>query len=167
MICPACEAENPSDSRFCKKCGSAIGELSGTVTFSESEEARIKKERRFSPGEKFGERYTIIEEVGRGGMGTAYKAEDKELGTTVVLKMIRPDLASRPDIVSQFRKETLYGRAVSHENVVRIHDLGEVDKIKYISMDYIKGENLSELIHTSGTLTLAHASTSPVRLARP
>jgi serine/threonine protein kinase/tetratricopeptide (TPR) repeat protein len=115
----------------------------------------IKKERRFFPGEKFGERYTIIEEVGRGGMGTAYKAEDKELGTTVVLKMIRPDLASRPYMIEQFKKETLLGRAISHENVVRIHDLGEVDKIKYISMDYIKGENLHELIQTSGTLTLA------------
>jgi len=155
MKCPACQADNASDSRFCKRCGSSIGGLSGTLTFQESEESRIKKERRFSPGEKFGERYTIIEEVGRGGMGTAYKAEDKELGTTVVLKMIRPDLASRPEMIEQFRKETLYGRAISHENVVRIHDLGEVDKIKYISMDYIKGENLSELIHTSGTLTLA------------
>lgn len=155
MICPACQAENPSDSRFCKKCGSAIGELSGTLTFPESEEARIKEELRFSPGEKFGERYTIIEEVGRGGMGTAYKAEDKELGTTVVLKMIRPELASRPHMVEQFKKETLLGRTVTHENVVRIHDLGEVDKIKYISMDYIKGENLNELIQTSGTLTLA------------
>ena len=155
MKCPACQADNSSDSRFCGKCGSAIGELSGTLTFPESEEARIKKERRFSPGEKFGERYTIIEEVGRGGMGTAYKAEDKELGTTVVLKMIRSELASRPQMIEQFKKETLLGRAVSHENVVRIHDLGEVDKIKYISMDYIKGENLSELIQTSGTLTLA------------
>lgn len=155
MKCPACQADNPSDSRFCARCGSAIGEISGTLTYLLFEEEMRKKERRFSPGEKFGERYTIIEEVGRGGMGTAYKAEDKELGTTVVLKMIRPDLASRPYMIEQFKKETLLGRAVSHENVVRIHDLGEVDKIKYISMDYIKGENLHELIQTSGTLTLA------------
>jgi len=155
MKCPACQADNDSDSRFCRRCGSAIGEISGTLTYLLPEEGMSKKERRFSPGEKFGERYTIIEEVGRGGMGTAYKAEDKELGTTVVLKMIRPDLASRPTMIEQFKKETLLGRAVSHENVVRIHDLGEVDKIKYISMDYIKGENLHELIQTSGTLTLA------------
>jgi serine/threonine protein kinase/Tfp pilus assembly protein PilF len=154
MICPSCRTDNPPDSRFCRRCGSSIGELSGTLTFTEPEEPQNKKERRFSPGERFGERYTIIEEVGRGGMGTAYKAEDKELGTVVVLKMIRPDLASRPDIVEQFRKETLIGRTVTHENVVRIHDLGEVDKVKYISMDYIRGENLSELIHTSGTLSL-------------
>jgi serine/threonine protein kinase/Tfp pilus assembly protein PilF len=155
MKCPACQADNSSDSRFCRKCGSAIGETSGTLTYLLPEEDMLKKERRFSPGEKFGERYTIIEEVGRGGMGTAYKAEDKELGTTVVLKMIRSELASRPQMIEQFKKETLLGRAVSHENVVRIHDLGEVDKIKYISMDYIKGENLSELIQTSGTLTPA------------
>ena len=88
-------------------------------------------------------------------MGTVYKAEDKELGTIVALKMIRPELSSRPHVIAQFKKETLLGRTITHENVVRIHDLGEVDKIKYISMDYIKGENLLELIQTSGTLTLA------------
>jgi len=166
MMCPACQAENAPDSRFCKKCGSSIGEFSGTLTSPEFMEAGLKQERRFSPGEKFGKRYTIIEEVGRGGMGTAYKAEDIELGTTVVLKMIRPELASRPDIIEQFKKETLLGRTVTHENVVRIHDLGEFDKVKYISMDYIKGENLSELIHTSGTLTLATCLSITRQIAR-
>ncbi len=166
MMCPACQAENAPDSRFCKKCGSSIGEFSGTLTSPEFMEAGLKLERRFSPGEKFGKRYTIIEEVGRGGMGTAYKAEDIELGTTVVLKMIRPELASRPDIIEQFKKETLLGRTVTHENVIRIHDLGEFDKVKYISMDYIKGENLSELIHTSGTLTLATCLSITRQIAR-
>jgi len=155
MRCPSCQAENPSDSQFCNKCGSALGQISGTLTFPLSDEARTKEELRFSPGERFGKRYTIIEEIGRGGMGTVYKAEDNELGTIVALKMIRPELSSRPHVIAQFKKETLLGRAITHENVVRIHDLGEVDKIKYISMDYIKGENLLELIQTSGTLTLA------------
>lgn len=121
---------------------------------------------RFNPGEKFGERYTIIEEIGRGGMGRIYKAADHELGITVVLKMIRPDLSSRPHMVEQFRKETLLGRSISHENVVRIHDLGEVNKIKYISMDFIKGENLFELIQTSGTLTLATCLQIAIQVCR-
>jgi len=155
MICPACQAENPADSRFCRWCGSSFAEPSGTLTIPESEKAKITEDYRFSPGDKFGERYTIIEEVGRGGMGTAYKAEDRELGTVVVLKMIRAELASKPHIVEQFKKETLLGRTITHENVIRIHDIGEINNIKYISMDYVKGENLSELIHTSGTLTLA------------
>jgi serine/threonine protein kinase/tetratricopeptide (TPR) repeat protein len=155
MKCPACQAENPSDSRYCSKCGSSLGHGSGTLTFPLSDETGIKEERRFSPGESFGTRYTIIEEVGRGGMGTVYKAEDKELGTTVALKMILPELSSRPQMIEQFKKETLLGRTVTHENVVRIHDLGEVDKIKYISMDFIKGESLLDLIRTSGFLTMS------------
>ncbi len=88
-------------------------------------------------------------------MGRVYKAKDQELGITVVLKMIRPDLTLRPGMVDQFRKETLLGRSVSHENVVRIHDIGAVNDIRYISMDFIKGENLFELMETSGTLTLS------------
>ena len=124
------------------------------MTFSPAEEAASRQALKFHPGEKFGERYTIIEEIGHGGMGRVYKAKDHELGTTVVLKMIRPELTSRPGMIDQFRKETLYGRSISHENVVRIHDLGEIDKIRYISMDFIKGEDLCELIQTSGSLTV-------------
>jgi serine/threonine protein kinase/Flp pilus assembly protein TadD len=154
MKCPSCQSENPSDSRYCHRCGSAIEESSPTLSYSPAEEAAVSEALRFNPGDKFGERYTIIEEIGEGGMGRVYKAADHELGITVVLKMIRPDLSSRPHMVEQFRKETLLGRSVSHENVVRIHDLGEVNKIKYISMDFIKGENLLELIQTSGTLSL-------------
>jgi serine/threonine protein kinase/predicted Zn-dependent protease len=155
MKCPSCQSENPADSRYCSRCGSAIEETSPTLSYTPAEEAAISKALRFNPGEKFGERYTIIEEIGEGGMGRVYKAADHELGITVVLKMIRPDLSSRPHMVEQFRKETLLGRSISHENVVRIHDLGEINKIKYISMDFIKGENLLELIQTSGTLSLA------------
>jgi len=154
MKCPSCRSDNPSDSQYCHKCGSAFEGNSPTVSYSPAEEAVITEVLRFNPGEKFGERYTIIEEIGRGGMGRIYKALDHELGITVVLKMIRPELSSRPHMVEQFRKETLLGRSISHENVVRTHDLGEVNKIKYISMDFIKGENLLELIQTSGTLSL-------------
>ncbi len=156
MRCPSCHSENPGDSRYCRRCGSAIEEApSATLSYSSSEEAAHRRALSFSPGDKFGDRYTIIEEIGEGGMGRVYKAEDNELGTTVVLKMIRPELIARPGVIDCFKKETLLGRSVSHENVVRIHDLGEVNNVRYISMDFIKGENLSELIRSSGSLTLS------------
>jgi serine/threonine protein kinase/Flp pilus assembly protein TadD len=156
MKCPACQFENPAGSRYCPQCGSAVGQdASPTLPYSREQETAVAETLRFNPGDRFGDRYTIIEEIGRGGMGRVYKAEDRELGTTIVLKMIRPDLSTRPRMVDQFRKETLLGRSVSHENIVRIHDLGEVDKIKYISMDFVKGENLADLIRTSGSLTPA------------
>ena len=164
MKCPYCQSDNPSDRRYCDKCGSAIERSSPTLSYSPAEEAVVTKALRFNPGDKFGERYTIIEEIGQGGMGRIYKALDHELGITVVLKMIRPELSSRPHMVEQFRKETLLGRSISHENVVRTHDLGEVNKIKYISMDFIKGENLLELIQTSGTLSLATCLQIAVRV---
>jgi serine/threonine protein kinase/tetratricopeptide (TPR) repeat protein len=156
MKCPACQSENPADSQYCNKCGSSIElSTSPTLSYSPSQETALGESLKFNPGEKFGDRYTIIEEIGQGGMGRVYKAKDQELGTTVVLKMIRPELTSRPGMIDQFRKETLLGRSVSHENVVRIHDLGEVNKIRYISMDFIKGENLAELMKTSGSLALS------------
>jgi serine/threonine protein kinase/Tfp pilus assembly protein PilF len=167
MNCPACHSENPADSRFCHRCGTSIDLTSSpTMTFSPAEEAAAREALKFHPGEKFGDRYTIIEEIGRGGMGRVYKAKDCELDTTVVLKMIRPELTSRPGMIDQFRKETLLGRSVSHENVVRIHDLGEIDKIRYISMDFIKGEDLSELIQTSGSLTISTCLRIAIQVCR-
>jgi len=128
--------------------------LGETVTYPPSQEPQKKDKINFSPGDSFGNRYRIIEEIGRGGMGRIYKAEDKELDITVALKMIRPEYSSNPRFIKWFKKETLLARSISHENVIRIHDLGEVDEIKYISMDYIKGQNLKELIHTSESLTI-------------
>ena len=152
--CPKCYSFNIEDSRYCKKCGSSLEEIPETLTYPPSRERKTDDKLNFLPGDSFGARYRIVEEIGRGGMGRVYKAEDKELGITVALKMIRPELSSNPRFIKRFKKETLLARSISHENVIRIHDLGEVDEIKFISMDYIKGQNLKELIHTSGTLTV-------------
>ncbi|MDP2914514.1 MAG: protein kinase [Candidatus Aminicenantes bacterium] len=152
--CPNCNASNPSPSSFCNKCGKAMDNRPATLTYPSSPQAKPREELLFSPGDSFGKRYRIIEEIGRGGMGRVYKAEDRELGITVALKMIRPEYSSSRTMIDQFKKETLLARSISHENVVRTHDLGEIDYVKYISMDFIKGGNLKDLIQTSGRLSL-------------
>ncbi|MGD8534368.1 MAG: protein kinase [Candidatus Aminicenantes bacterium] len=157
MQCPNCNTINPDDSQYCSKCGTSLGEINDTLTHTPSFPPPQEDTLYFSPGDSFGPRYKIIEEVGRGGMGRVYKAEDKELGITVALKMIHPEYSARTHIIKRFKKETLLARSISHENVIRIYDLGEVDKIKFISMDYIKGQSLKELILTSGTLTVETA----------
>lgn len=157
MRCPNCNTLNPDDSQYCSKCGTSLGEINDTLTHTPSSPPPREDTLHFSPGDSFGSRYKIIEEVGRGGMGRVYKAEDKELGITVALKMIHPEYSARAQIIKRFKKETLLARSISHENVIRIYDLGEVDKIKFISMDYIKGQSLKELILTSGTLTVETA----------
>jgi len=153
VLCPRCGAEIPSNSSYCNKCGKAVSDAPATLTFPGSTEERLKEELYFAPGASFGPRYRIIEEIGRGGMGRVYKAEDRELGIVVALKMIRPEYSSSRTMIEHFKKETLLARSVSHENVVRTHDLGEVGPVRYISMDYIKGGNLEDLIRTSGQLS--------------
>jgi len=111
----------------------------------------------FSAGDSFGKRYRIIEEIGRGGMGKVYKAEDLELGVTVALKLIKPKYSQNEKFIQRFKTETLLARSISHENIIRIHDIGEVEDVKFISMDYIRGQNLNELIHTSKNLTVKTA----------
>ncbi len=153
VVCPRCKAEIPSKSQYCSKCGQAVSDAAATLTIPGPLETRLKEELYFAPGASFGPRYRIIEEIGRGGMGRVYKAEDVELGTVVALKMIRPEYSSSRTMIAHFKKETLLARSVSHENVVRTHDLGEVGPVRYISMDYIKGGNLDDLIRTSGQLS--------------
>ncbi|MFQ6038381.1 MAG: protein kinase, partial [Candidatus Aminicenantales bacterium] len=152
MRCPHCDSFVPEKSRFCSQCGSSLEEKKQTLTYTPAMASRAEERLRFSPGDRFGKRYRIVEEVGRGGMGRVYKAEDKELGITVALKMIRPELSSHSRFIRQFKRETLLARSISHENIIRIHDLGEVQKIKFISMDYIRGQDLRALIQTSGSL---------------
>jgi serine/threonine protein kinase/Tfp pilus assembly protein PilF len=159
MKCPKCKAENPDDSRFCNKCGTSLIDIPTTPTEVPTETG-ISSEKSaldFSPGQHFGKRYQIIEEIGRGGMGRVYKAVDKELNKVVALKMIKPELSKTSSLVERFKKELVLARKVTHKNVCRIHDLGEVRGIRFISMQYIEGQDLKKLIHQTGKLTVEKA----------
>lgn len=161
MKCKKCDFENPDNAVKCKQCGAKLSDeaktspniSTDTVVLDASTQLNVDP-LSFAPGEKFGERYQIIEEIGQGGMGKVFKAKDMELDIVVALKMIKPQLSSDPDIVSRFKRELLMAREVFHENVIRIHDLGEVSGIKYISMNYIEGNSLKEVLQTTGKLTI-------------
>ncbi len=150
--CPKCYTLNSGDRHFCSKCGAALEEDIDTISYGSPEKAPAETVICFKSGEIFDNRYRIIEEIGRGGMGLVYKAEDTELNITVALKIIHPKYSSNPAFIHRFKKETLVARSISHENVIRIYDLGEADKIKYISMEFIKGQNLRDFIQVSGSL---------------
>jgi serine/threonine protein kinase/tetratricopeptide (TPR) repeat protein len=99
------------------------------------------------PGMLLAQRYEIVQILGQGGMGAVYKATDREVGRTVALKVIRPDLARDKAIVDRFKQELLLAHQVTHRNVIRIYDLSEADGMKFITMEYVEGENLLTLIH--------------------
>jgi len=155
--CAKCDSLIGEDSRFCSKCGSFIEEKADTLTYTPPLEKIIDNRLHFLPGDQFGSRYKIVEEIGRGGMGYVYKAIDIELDLTVALKMIRPEYSANPRFIQRFKEEIRHARSILHKNVIRIHDLGEIDDIKFISMDYIKGHDLKELITSSGCLSVETA----------
>jgi serine/threonine protein kinase/tetratricopeptide (TPR) repeat protein len=109
------------------------------------------------PGTVLGERYEILKRLGEGGMGAVYKARDRELDLTVALKVIRPELASHPDILRRFKQELILARQVTHKNVIRIFELGMADGRKFITMDYIEGRDLKSILVERGKLPAAEA----------
>ena len=102
------------------------------------------------PGVLFGGRYEILGVLGQGGMGAVYKARDRELDRLIALKVIRPELATDPAILLRFKQELILSRNITHKNVVRIFDLGEADGIRFISMEYVDGEDLRTILRRNG-----------------
>ena len=102
------------------------------------------------PGVLFGGRYEILGVLGQGGMGAVYKARDRELDRLIALKVIRPELATDPAILARFKQELILSRNITHKNVVRIFDLGEAEGIRFISMEYIDGEDLRTILRRDG-----------------
>ena len=102
------------------------------------------------PGVLFGGRYEILGVLGQGGMGAVYKARDRELDRLIALKVIRPELATDPAILLRFKQELILSRNITHKNVVRIYDLGEAEGIRFISMEYVDGEDLRTILRRDG-----------------
>jgi len=188
MLCPHCRAYNPNNAVVCDRCAKPLiaQDSSNDVTFiggdsyapaspapgSASAGARKASSGftspsgvgsfTFEPGSDFGPRYRIDGLLGEGGMGTVYKAYDKELDRQVALKLIRPGLMSDENTLQRFKQELLLASKISHKNVLRIHDLGEVQGLKFISMAFIEGEDLSNVLHAQGRLPIERA----VKIAR-
>ncbi len=98
-------------------------------------------------GSVIGGRYQILNILGVGGMGAVYQALDIELNRTIALKVIRPDLAGNQSIIDRFKQELILATQVTHKNVIRIYDLGEADGMKFITMEFVEGQDLRSLIH--------------------
>src|SRR5437763_9410051 len=92
-------------------------------------------------GELFGDRYEIIKLLGEGGMGAVYKARDRELDRLVALKVIRPELVGNHSVLARFKQELILARKVTHRNVIRIFDLGVSGHLRFITMEFIEGQD--------------------------
>ncbi len=174
--CPSCAKENPDTSRFCGSCAAPLGpagDTSQTETIAEPARPRSPTQRlagrppssaatpnssstadegRFPPGTLLLERYRIIALLGKGGMGEVYRATDLKLGQPVALKFLPEAAAEDERALARFRNEVRIARQVSHPNVCRVYDIGELDGLQFLSMEYVDGEDLGSLLRRIGRL---------------
>src|SRR5215472_613982 len=107
---------------------------------------------RFAPGALLAGRYRIVTALGKGGMGEVYRADDLTLGQSVALKFLPAGLARDPERLARFHAEVRIARQVSHPHVCRIYDIGEADGQRFLTMEYIDGEDLAALLRRIGRL---------------
>ena len=141
--CPKCHFDNPSDSKFCKECGTQLIPIEEISALTETLEIPTRK---LEIGTVFAKRYEILEEVGKGGMGEVYKVKDEKLDEEMALKIIRPEIAADKGTIERFKNELKFARKIAHRNVCKMYDLNEEEETPYITMEYVKGEDLKSFI---------------------
>src|SRR5271166_2230304 len=119
MNCPQCTNANPDFAESCSHCGTPM-------PVNESETMQFTDVTALSPGKDFGARYRIETLLGEGGMGRVYKAYDKTLDRTVAIKVVRQGVMGDVETLKRFKQELLLASKISHKNVLRIHDMGDV-----------------------------------------
>jgi serine/threonine-protein kinase len=153
--CPECQFENLDESRFCSKCATSLlspEEISASPT--KTLETPITGLTRSST---FAQRYEVIEELDKGGMGKIYRVFDNKIEQEVALKLLRPEIAADSDTITRFKNELKFARNIAHRNVCRMFDLGVEGNAYYITMEYIQGENLKSSVRRMERLTVKKA----------
>ncbi|MBA3555509.1 MAG: protein kinase, partial [Gemmatimonadales bacterium] len=127
----------------------------GAESGSETPPAAARTDGLLAVGARFAGRYDILDLLGSGGMGVVYRAFDREVGETVAIKALRPELgALDPTLLERFKQELRLARRITHRNVVRTYDLGEADGVYFITMEYVRGTTVATLIHDAGRLAV-------------
>ena len=159
MTCPQCNTVNPDFAESCSTCGTPMP-ISDDVTI------RVVDTSALEPGSDFGPRYRIESLLGQGGMGRVYKAYDKTLDRVVAIKVVREGMVGEAGTALQrFKQELLLASKISHKNVLRIHDMGEVGPVKFISMAYVEGPDLYHILRDNPKLPLERALSFSQQLA--
>jgi serine/threonine-protein kinase len=172
MKCPACTQEIAEESPSCPSCGAGLENSDAktrilpddskprttgkSATPSRASAAHTLSDSldhaRFVAGTILNERYRVVGLLGRGGMGEVYRAEDLTLEQTVALKFLPEALSADGAALARFHREVRVARQISHRNVCRVYDIGETEGLHFLSMEYIRGEELSSVLKRFGRL---------------
>ena len=158
VTCPRCQKTIPENSLSCPTCGAVVEDAPTRVLDSKGSSPKPASSydsidnARFIPGTVLAHRYRIVGLLGQGGMGEVYRADDLKLSQPVALKFLPDRLLSDGAALARFHREVRIARQVSHKNVCRVYDIGETEGHHFLSMEYIKGEELSSLLRRIGRL---------------
>lgn len=170
MECPSCHSPVSATVRFCPECGASMAELEATLPAGPPPDATVPSgpggmtssgvsrpgtsaaDEDFAPGSLVADRYRIVGQLGRGGMGEVYRADDLTLGQSVALKFLPREFATQESRRTRFFHEVRIAREVAHPNVCRVYDIGELDGQLFLSMEYVDGEDLQSLLRRIGRL---------------
>ena len=194
MKCPKCNLENGPSAPKCVGCGLALegldltilgdndaeqtlgGPATGSGSSGTAEDWAAQKSvsgrvaltpgGTIEVGTVLGKRYEILAMLGQGGMGAVYKARDQELDRLVALKVIRPELTTNPEILKRFKQELILARQVTHRNVIRIFDLGQADGLKFITMEFLEGQDLRVELTKRGKFSPEDAARIILQISR-
>ena len=178
--CSFCGTDVAADVRFCAACGKPVtrtkptSDEMATIDYdatassplpprpsSSSQRSASRtstpaeylvSEGRFLPGRLIAGRYRIIALLGKGGMGEVYRADDLTLGQAVAMKFLPEQATSQEGMLERFKNEVRIARRVSHPNVCRVYDVGDVDGATFFTMEYVDGEDLASLLRRIGRL---------------
>src|SRR2546430_4340613 len=170
--CTNCGTELSNTVAFCSSCGKPVSNTDDVATLDfatstsplpprpasksssrpSSSAEYLLNEGRFLPGRLLAGRYRIIALLGKGGMGEVYRADDLTLGQPVALKFLPEEATRDESLLERFRNEVRIARRVSHPNVCRVYDVGEIDGHTFFTMEYVDGEDLASLLRRIGRL---------------
>ena len=142
-LCPYCGRQVKHTTVVCNHCGKSLLNSSSYETYNDTQ-VKIA----------LAESFTILETIGRGGMATVYKANQRNLNRLVALKVVHHNLIHDIEFLNRFHREAQLAASLNHPNIVKIYDVGAINGIHFISMEYLEGEDLQSHIKRLGKLSV-------------
>ena len=136
MICPKCNNRVAENESVCSFCNNPLP----STNFPE------KMPDTGTTPKVIGNRYRIVEEIARGGMGIVYKAHDQQLDMTIAIKVLSPSLAGDRQGLENLKREAKTAMLLSHPNIMRLHNFEEIDNTRFLTMEFIDGATLAKLL---------------------
>lgn len=155
ISCPDCKFDNSDDTFYCGKCGKTLPS-SENPEIGQTRTIETQKDE-LATGALFAKRYYIIEELGEGGMGRVFLARDTKLDEEIALKLLKHEIAADKKALDRFSQELKIARNIVHKNVGRMYELMEAGDLHFITMEYVRGEDLKSLIKRTEKLTPSKA----------